>query len=417
MNERRGYGGCWPTPEQESLLKACILTGDGAVDAFFSWKSSADIERVDPGSYRLFPLLYMNLLSHGVNDPLMNIFRWVYIRTRENNAALYRRLAALLKELNARVMPSMLIKGSALALLYYADPGLRPMMDADILVPTGRVREAISIITGLGWRSSITPLKGLSEMKLLSRLGWTPEERTVNDFSEEYFSVRHGQDFTNPDAFTIDLHWHLLHGYNRPDADSEFWSGASDIGVKGVHALALDPADQLLQVCAHGVVWNSVPPIRWVADAAAILNKEGEGLDWERLIDASKRHGKALQVRDALEYLDGFLESPVPGMVHQSLDSVPVSKEALFVYRVRTKKPGVLDGFVELRFLWGAYSKENGSRNLISKISGFPRFLEHVFGMSTVWHLIMYSGFELVRRSVIHISSVRDRILRSSDNG
>jgi Uncharacterised nucleotidyltransferase len=417
MLKGNGYGGFWPTPEQESLLRASILRGNEAVDAFLDWKSSARMDRVDPGSYRLFPLLYTNLLSHGVDDPLMNIFRWVYTRTRENNGALYGGLSGLIAELNSRGMPVILHKGAALALLYYSDYGLRPMMDADLLVPTRRVREAIGAITGLGWRSSITPLKGFSDMKLLSRLGWTPAERTAGDFSDEYFSVRHGQDFTNPGAFTIDLHWHLLHGYNTPDADAEFWKGARKIVVEGVPTLALDPADQLLQVCAHGAVWNAVPPIRWVADAAAIICKEGEGIDWERLIDASQRHDKVLPVREALRFLNGFLESPIPETVFQRLEGVPVSKEARFEYGVRTRPPGVLDGFVELRFLWRSYSRENSGKNVTSKITGFPGFLEHVFGMKSAWHLVMYSGFELVRRTVRFIISAKDRILKPPARG
>jgi Uncharacterised nucleotidyltransferase len=405
MIKGKGYGGCWPTPEQEFLLRACVLTGGKAADAFLKWKSLADVERVDPGSYRLFPMLYVNLLSQGVDDPLMNIFRWVYIRTRENNGTLYGRLSTLIAGLNGRGMP---------VILYYMDYGLRPMMDADMLVPVNRVRESIDIITGLGWRPSITPLKGFSDMKFLSRLGWTPVERKPGEFSDEYFSVRHGQDFTNPDVFTIDLHWHLLHGYNRHDSDAEFWSGARDISVEGVHALALDPADQLLQVCSHGAVWNTVPPIRWVADAAAIVRKEGEELDWERLTMASHRHGKVLHMREALRYLNEFLESPVPETVFQKLDAAPVSKEARFEYGVRTRPPGVLDGFVELHFLWRSYSGENSGKNIFTKISGFPKFLERVFGMESTWHLVLYSGFELVRRSVGFLRSVKDRILKPS---
>ncbi|HVY55696.1 MAG TPA: nucleotidyltransferase family protein, partial [Thermodesulfobacteriota bacterium] len=198
MSDRKSYGGCWPTPSQELLLKACLMNGGAAAEAFQEWKAASDVNTVDPGSYRLFPLLYRNLESGGVDDPLMNIFRWVYERTRSNNGALYERLSSLLSELDARGMPAILVKGTALALLYYPDYGLRPMMDADILVPTSRAREAMEIITALGWRSSVTPLKGLSNTKLLSRLGWTPGERGLADYTDEYFSVRHGQDFTNP---------------------------------------------------------------------------------------------------------------------------------------------------------------------------------------------------------------------------
>jgi hypothetical protein len=341
----------------------------------------------------------------------MNIFRWVYDKTLSNNGTLYGRLSALLTELDARDMPAILVKGSALALIYYADAGLRPMMDADILVPTARAREAMEIITGLGWRSSVTPLKGISDTKLLSRLGWTPGERGLGDYTDEYFSVRHGQDFTNPSRFTIDLHWHLLHGHNLPDADGEFWKGARSVSVGGVPALSLDPADQLLQVCSHGVAWSSIPPVRWVADAAAIIRREGEGLDWDRLVRAAERHGKALPVRDALKYIEPYLGPLVPERVVRGLGSVRVSDAERFDYGVRTRPPGVLAGLVELRFLWRSYSEENSSKNIFTKISGFPKFLEHVFGMDSAWQLALYSGYELVRRTGGILRSAKKRVL------
>ncbi len=409
MGKSKDYGGCWPTPEQELLLTACLSPGDKAADAFIKWKSSADIDTIDPGSYRLFPLLYVNLKSFGIDDPLMNIFRWVYEKTLSNNNILYERLSGLLSEFSGCGMPVILVKGSALALLYYGDPGLRPMMDADMLVPTSRVREAIDIITGLGWRSSLTPLKGFSDKKLLSKLGWTPEERGLQEYTDEYFSVRHGQDFTNPAQFTIDLHWHLLHGYNRPDSDASFWEGARGISVDGVEALALDPADQLLQVCSHGVAWNTVPPIRWVADAAAIVRREGEGLDWERLVNAAVRHGKVLPVREALTYMKRFMEPSIPDGVLGMLDSIPVSKAARLEYRVRTRPPGVLDGLVELRFLWNSYSDENSGKNIFVKLYRFPKFLQHVFGMESGWHLVMYSAFELIRRTGLFLAGLKNR--------
>lgn len=382
----------------------------GAAEAFHEWKASADVNAVDPGSYRLFPLLYANLRSIGVDDPLMNIFRWVYERTKSNNATLYERLAPLLGELNSRGIPAMLVKGSALALLYYRDPALRPMMDADILVPTERAREVMEIITGLGWCSSVTPLKGIADTRLLSRLGWTPGERGLGDYTDEYFSVRHGQDFTDPSRFTIDLHWHLLHGHNSPRADSDFWKGARRIDVRGVPVLALDPADQLLQVCSHGVAWSPVPPVRWVADAAAIIRGEGEGLDWDRLMRAAGRHGKTLPVRDALIYMETNLGPLVPEHVLNGLGSVRATASEKFDYGVRTRPPGVLAGLVELRFLWNSYSIENGDKNLFAKVYGFPKFLQHVFGMDSAWHLALYSGYELVRRTGKLIGTVRDSV-------
>ena len=399
--KRGGYdGGYLPDRTQELLLGACLLKGDAALDAYREWKTSVDLDNVDPGSYRLFPLLYVNLKSHGLKDPMMNIFKWVYTKTRTNNEILLRNLAPLLEEFNKRGIEVILLKGAGLILSCYRDCGLRPMVDADLLVPTGKTGDAIKLITGLGWDSSITPLKGFKDMKLLSRLGWTPGDRKLEDFTDEYFCVRHGQDFTNPEKFTIDLHWHVLHGYNEPDADTDFWQRARSVSIEGAHAQVLDPAGFLLHVCSHGARWDALPPIRWVADAARIVDGGGGEIDWGRFVDLSTRHGKVLYAREALRYLNRYLERKVPESVLGDLDAVPVTKAQYLEYQIRTRPPGILDGFYELGFLYSNYSKAHRGKNILYRIAGYPRFLQHVLGMEKLRHLILYAAFEFVRRGV-----------------
>lgn len=399
--KRGGYkGGCWPDREQELLLRACLLKGEAALEAYSEWKTSANLDSIDPGSYRLFPLLYVNLKSQGVRDPVINIFKWVYTKTRANNEILLRNLAPVLEEFNKRGIEVILLKGAGLLLSSYRDYGLRPMMDADLLVPTGKSGEAIGLITELGWHTSLTPLKGFGEMGLLSRLGWTPGERKLEEFTDDYFCVRHGQDFTNPEKFTIDLHWHVLHGYNEHEADADFWQGARETSVEGVNARVLDPADQLLHVCTHGVRWDALPPIRWVADAAQIVSGEGGEIDWGRLTGASVRHGKVLQAREALRYLNRYLEHKVPESVLEDLDAVPVTNAQYMEYHIRTRPPGILDGFYELGFLYDNYSRVRRDKNIFSRIAGYPRFLQHVLGMEKLRHLVLYAAFEFTRRGI-----------------
>ncbi|MEZ4548822.1 MAG: hypothetical protein R3B51_14425 [Thermodesulfobacteriota bacterium] len=49
--------GCLPTREQGLLLRAALLPGGDCSEAFSEWKTLANLDHVDPGSYRLFPLL------------------------------------------------------------------------------------------------------------------------------------------------------------------------------------------------------------------------------------------------------------------------------------------------------------------------------------------------------------------------
>ena len=136
-----------------------------------------------------------------------------------------------------------------------------------------------------------------------------------------------------------------------------------------------------------------------MADAAVILREEGVGLDWERFIRAARRHGVVLQVREALRYLRTILPGEVPEEVAARLDSEPVSRLERTVFKVRTSPPGIADGLVELGFLWSSYGKGNVDSGFIRRLFGFPGFLTRVFGMGSVRHLAVYSGYELVRRT------------------
>lgn len=411
------YSGCLPTREQGLLLRASLLEGDAALRAFCEWKSCIRLDRVDPGSYRLFPLLYANLKSIGEDDPLINIFEWVYRTTLTNNGILLSNISQLLREFNRAGIEFMLLKGTALILMYYKDRGLRPMMDVDVLVRTREARSAIELVTKLGWNSSITPLKGFSQIGLLSRFGWRPKERALENFSNELFSVRHGQDFVHSDRFTIDLHWHVLHGYNSINTDSPFWDGARKTELDGVPVAVLSPTDQLLHVCSHGVNWNQISPMRWVADAVTIMNSVSEQIDWGRLTAACARHGKTFRMRQALHYLRSYLNVSVPYTVVREVENLPVSKAERVEYEVRTRPPGILDGLVELCFLYDGYYRENADKNTFRRITGFPKFLEHVFGMESVWQLLLYSAFEMIRRTGLLLRSLKGRLVNTVAEG
>jgi hypothetical protein len=396
----RNYGGCWPTKEQQLLLQASLLQGNVAIDAWHKWKSIVDLNNIDPGSYRLFPLSFFNLRFNGIEDPLMNIFQWVYRLTRGKNEILLKNISELLKHFHKEGIQIMLLKGTSLTLLYYKDCGLRPMIDFDMLVRTEEASDAIRLLTKLGWRSTMTPLKGFIKIGVLTKLGWTPKERRLEDFSKEYISVRHAHDFINPDKFTIDLHWHLLHGYNDVNADFDFWHAAVRTTVNEVPTLVLNPTDLLLHVCGHGVKWNYVPPIRWIADAITILNNTADEINWDRMISLAERHRLILPIKEALNYLRSVFQTPVPETVLKELRTFSISRTEYFEYRTRTRSPGILDGLLELHLLYRFYSRQTGKANVFWKIVRFPKFLQHVFGMDRIWDLMLYVLFELIRRII-----------------
>src|SRR5207237_7629349 len=87
----------WPTREQERLLRAALLRGPLALEAWDEWKAGADMDPLDAGSYRLLPQLYRNLHRQGVDEPVLVLFRGIYRRTWYENQLRFHQLAGLLR--------------------------------------------------------------------------------------------------------------------------------------------------------------------------------------------------------------------------------------------------------------------------------------------------------------------------------
>jgi len=377
MNTIHCQGGCWPTREQELLLRAALLQGKEAIDAWYEWKSSVDVDRLDPGSLRLLPLLYWNLRTHGVKDPLMNRFKGICRLTWYENQMLFYNMATLLRSFHNAGIQTMVLKGAALTLLHYRDYGLRAMSDFDVLVHTEQALAAIN---------------------LLRKLGWTPKSRSPEAFTETYISVTKAHHFEDAAGRTLDLHWHVLPECCYPNADDDFWHGAVLTKIHDVPTHALNPTDQLLHVCVHGARWNPVPPFRWVADAMMILNTSQSEIDWNRLITQVEKYGLILPLRDTLNYLRDMLDILVPLPILQSLQDIPVSRIERIEYEARTRPPELVGPLRGLWFHYLRYSRLVSGASLQHKLVGFPTVLQHIWGADHLWQVPFYAILKGMRR-------------------
>lgn len=345
-------GGCWPTPQQELLLRAALLPADRAGDAWRQWSATTDLARLDEGSRRLLPLLYRAAQGHGIPPAALVPLRAVYRHTWRENHLLFDEAFGVLRALRDATVPVMVLKGAALTFTCYHDHGVRPMSDFDVLVPTAQAERAIGVLRDLGW--------------------WNRRALT-----ERQRRARHAANFRSPAHRFLDLHWHLLLESLQADADDEFWAAAGKTRVAGMDVHVLDPAHQLLHVCVHGVKRSPIPPLRWVADAMAILT-QAPAIEWERLVTAAERHRVALPVRDALAYLRRLLDAPVPAAVIDRLDRLPVSRrERLeYAFRVNVDPEGAGAGLVATGFSW---LRQTTGTGLARRLTGFGGFLQDRF--------------------------------------
>jgi hypothetical protein len=399
MHSSSTEGSCWPTRQQELLLRASLLQGTIAAGAWEEWISGSDIDDLDQGSYRLLPLLYHNLQNQKVKHPLMGKLKGIYLSSWYRNQILFHHLVALLKGLTDAGIETMLLKGAALIIAYYNNHGVRPMNDLDILVPLKKAQGAVKVLMELGWNPTVTPLKGFAEIDSLSRFGWKPKARQADQFTEVYLSVRHAHDFVGPDGHVCDLHWHLLEGYGGAERDEEFWHRAVRVNVRDLSTHALNATDQLFHVCVHGAKWNPVPPLRWISDAVTILRRSQTGIDWDRIMALGQRHDLILPLKDTLSYLRHYFAIPLPETILKKMDSIPISNITRLDYRVRTRSPRFTDGLLHLYYLYKHYAREENSLGSSTKLARFGTYLQNIFGMDQLWQLPLYAAFEIIRRT------------------
>lgn len=279
----------WPTPGQELLLRAALDHGPRAIAAWDEWKKSHDLieSLLDHGSFRLLPLVYRNLLACGADDPLMPRLKGIYRYWWCANQRLFDQAATAIKGLEAKGIPTLVLKGAAISILYYRDRGVRPMGDADVLVPHARAEAAV---------------------ECFRRMGWRPMRSRVSELIRYQHSVR----MVSPTGEGLDLHWRGLAECVGEGMDEGFWSRAVPIPVLHVASRALGPGDALLHAVVHGMRWNAEPTLRWIPDAMVILREAGDGIDWSRLRDEARVRGVSLRLAAGLTYLRDRFDAPVP---------------------------------------------------------------------------------------------------------
>jgi hypothetical protein len=299
-----------PTAEQRLLLEAVCLTG-------------ADARTAAEASLRLLPLLYERLRAMGIEHPLTPMLLGVRKRAWYLNSMLLRRAALVVGTLRAEGIEVMALKGCALTIAYYRDPASRPMVDADLMVRRSQAERAVKALCAGGWKIKEGHQASARGFELLRRFG-------------------HAVSLGHASGQEVDLHWSMLPFADDPSEG--WWDRAGEAELGGEKVRVLDPADELLHVCAHGAAWNEVSPIRWIADAATVIGASPE-LDWSYFIARTRAMGLTLVETNALELLATY-RVRVPAEVLAELGRQRPALFEQFEYRALCSATTGVLGFV-----------------------------------------------------------------------
>lgn len=351
MTVTKPTGGCWPTELQELLLKACLQDGDQGLQAWQLWEANSGFDSLDPGSYRLLPLLFTRLSSRGVQHPMMNALKRIHRQAWTETRILTWKVARAVRLLEEHGIATLMLKGVSLAALFYPHVALRPMRDLDVLVPEPLAPAALDLLQANGW----------------TRCGarWPRGSMLANVEEQWLLQIQPSINLFDSERREIDLHWNLLRTASFPGAEKPFWDSAIPFAFEGIETRTLCATDHLLHACAHGITWNNIPPVRWVADSAMIMRTAS--IDWDRLVMLTDRLHAALPVSDGLHYLASLLDLPVPREVLKQLARLKISRMERIDYNRLQSEPR--SGPVEwARSRYLIYSRSTRGRGILFRI-------------------------------------------------
>ncbi len=233
------------------------------------------------GERRLLPLLGQRAELLELPEVVVTTCRDATAEAWGLNERLFALVEAPLRALAAE-MPVVVLKGAALVGDVYPAHRLRPVGDVDVLVPRRRAREAVRLLTALGWQDTdprrpfrFTLLRSLN---LAGELGG----RLVG---------------------SIDVHWHgawtaLPEPRDRGPRPGTVEPLPDASPLAGLGLLRAVPPRLLVQLAVNGINPSGASP-HWMADIALLLRARPD-LAWDDVVAAADAHDARLVTRTAL---------------------------------------------------------------------------------------------------------------------
>lgn len=276
---RRPSGRFWPTPCQERLLVAALAPPERAAAAWRDLPAGFSLDRLEPGSFELLPLVYRNLAAVGSDDPRLPRLKGIYRRAWVKNNLLLERTRDVAEALRTAAIPALALEGATFAARHYPELGLRPTSTIHVLVRAADEERALSRLAHGCWEP---------------RAGATfPRWHFLYDGGGNICIVRSRLAFD----FVAD----------GPASADELWRCAEEQQIAGKAVCVPCATDALLSAVVAGARVGPVPRTQWIADAAMVLRSGA--VDWQRLVELAISHGQTQRLRSAFLYLR---ELPVP---------------------------------------------------------------------------------------------------------
>jgi hypothetical protein len=245
--------------------------------------------------HRTAPLVYQNLKRHGHNVPasIMSSLRSRVKSNAHRSLANATELVRLYKLFQENHIPSISLKGSALALQVYGNLALRHAGDIDLLVAPPQVELADQLL-----RPHYRRLVPSSRL--------TPSQ--LRQFSKV---MHHFEYLHNRGNLSLELHWRPIRNLSPACLDfSQILDRASVVTIVGTPLPVFSLTDNLLYLSGHGGhhFWSK---LFWLVDLAEII-RQHHTIDWRQVMSLAKAAGLLHQLVLGAVLAHKLLDAPLP---------------------------------------------------------------------------------------------------------
>jgi len=306
------------------------------------WESLRALAEMEGVSGLLYHHLKTLDLLDGLPQSLAGPIQKTYLRTKQHTLAIAAEAKALSARLDEAGIPVVALQGLSL-LSVYADPGLRELGDADLMVKPGHKQTLKMSLWEAGYRMASFA------------------------YSDLFYK----------DGIWFDIHTHILNldriqnrRYLFPEDLTPMWERAIPFSDQSDGLLLLDPYDNFIALAAHALK-HSYSRLIWLSDLhESLLKLATKPNSWELMVDRARFWQQEKVVLYALILMERTFDLKVPLWVKSELGIHRLN--ILEKHLLRLKLRGFSSGELCIA-LWLCNIKGVGRKLKFMRETVFPR--------------------------------------------
>ena len=370
----------WPTASQRLLLTVAFGSEEQAKLAWMALKPTFDLDRLEPGSFTIMPLVYRALATVAPTEPLLPRLKGIFRSIWARNTLLLERTAETFAAFEQKGILALALGGLPLGLRYYSDLGSRRTENTVALVAQSDADAVPAALATARWfpRPDLDAWHGAAAG------------------APRYFADREGNIFVVVTSLGFDV---LLESEPR-EALGRFLPSANTQTVGPAEVRLPSPTDTLFALCVFGPRVGPLRSVQWLVDAATLIISTYGEIDWARFVSLGLESRQALRLTDAVTRLTALPDSRVPETVADGLSSAHVTRRDRVIYRgsgQATSRLGALPLFV------AEHLAAHPDTTPAAAVTSLPGYLRERWGLRSMRAVPLAAGRKalraLIRRS------------------